>query len=398
MKDYFKHLKRSFAPLHLNNEDNLDNARASHPLELFFDLVFVVALGKVSHVFLQPDVKNIIMAIILFLAIYQIWKNITKFNAYFFQHSLINSFLFVIIMIPIFFITSMVNYNNLNNIYLLIVLFTFSRLILSFTWYKLVYKNKLITNTYINKVAKYYSGLYISSSLILLVSFINYQLFYLILITSVLVEIMGTYFVHYKLKKFTRPQIDIDLLQERRVLFVILIWGEALVTAGSVFPKYSSFTQAITMNLALFLIISFFFLRAVASFGDAYNIKRMKFWLIEFTDYTFPLQSLSLFVSIAGIASTQQINELSRWIVIIDLAYINLTHYLGNLKATKQEYINANLAKFIKLDNLCLLLQGLITVILIFVTGPQIFVYLILLIFILHFLAVPIRHRQTEYF
>lgn len=400
MMNYIKYIRNSFSPLRLNNELSLKDQRTSHPLELFFDLVFVVALGKVSHTFLDPSVKSLLMAVILFIAIYQIWKNITKFNVYFFQHSLISSFLFVIVMIPIFLITSMAKYTGIYNIYLLIILFSCSRLILSFAWYQLVYRNDLISNKYINKISKSYSIIFLCSSLFLLLGLLNYKYFYLILMISIILELISTYTMHYKVSQLELqiPMVDLDLLQERRVLFVILIWGEALVTAGSMFSNYENISQAVSMNLALFLIISFFFLRAVTAFGDAYNIKKMKFFLIELTDYIFPLLSLSLFVSVAGIAAASKINELSRWIVIFDLMYVNTSHYLGNRKDTKQGNLTKSLTEFIKLDNILLLLQAIITIILIFINSTTIFVYLILIIFILHFLAVPIRHQKTEYF
>lgn len=400
-KNYFKYLKESFSPLTLNNEKDLSNERASHPLELFFDLVFVVALGKVGHVFLHPDIRSIIGAVILFLSIYQIWRNITKFNTYFFKQGLVISFLFLFVMLPVFFIASIPNYKDPHYVYLLIVSFAISRLSLTLAWYKLVHKNKLIQNEYINKLSKAYSITFLISTILTLLTLINYRLFTLMLIVILILEISSTISIYKKLNndpKLTPPLVDTKLMQERRVLFVILVWGEALVTAGSVFSEYSSFSTALFMSLAMFLIIGFFFIRAVMSFGDTYIEEGMSPGYLNFTDYTFPLVSLSLFVSIAGIASAEHVNELSKWIVIFDLAYINGSHFLANLGGIKANNLDYNLAEFVKLDNFFLIIQFIITFILIFTKSSDTFVYLILFIFILHAIAIPIRYSKTEYF
>ncbi len=398
--NYFKYLKNSFEPLRLNNEMDLSEQRLSHPLELFFDLVFVVAIGKVGHAFLHPELSSLVVSVILFWGVFQIWKNITKFNAYFFQKGLITSFLFVLVMLPVFFIVSISDYTDTSNVLLLVASFSFSRLTLTFAWYKLIYKNKQITNKFINYLAKKYALLYLISSLIMIIGIFDYKYFYLILIGTVILELIFAQYIPHLAKKKAKdriPVIDEELIQERRVLFTILVWGEALVTAGSVFSEYDSFIRAIIMSLMLFFIIAFFFLRAVAAFGDTYNIRAMGPYMLEFTEYTFPLITLSLFVCLAGIAIAPTVDSLARIIVIFDVLYISISHLYANITQSKNT-TDMNLKYFVKVDNVMLIIQLVMIAGLVFVNNPPIFISIILIIFILHFLAIPIRYGKTELF
>lgn len=400
MLKYLTYLKNSFEPLKLNNEEELIDQRTSHPLELFFDLVFVVALGKLGHVFLHPEIKQVLMAIILYLTVFQIWKNITNFNAYFFKSSLLISFLFLLVMLPVFFIASISDYQDIKNIYLLVVSISISRLVLTFAWYKLVYKNKNIRNVYIKQLSKSYSVVFMVSAILMLLGLLNYRLFYVVLTITLCLEFFSISHIlakaNKKFKKY-RPKIDKKLLQERRVLFIILVWGEALVVVGSVFSNYDTFVHAVLMSLSLFFIIGLFFIRAIVALGDRYNYENMSPMEIELTDYIFPLISLSLFVSIAGIAISDSVYTMSRLIVFADLLYINGHHMIlniENIKTTNDE----NLLYFTKVDNKLLIVQLVITFCLLVIDNSSIFVYLILVIFFLHAVAVPIRYKQTELF
>lgn len=399
--NYFNYLKASFSSLKLNNEFNLNDKRTSHPIELFFDLVFVVVLGKVGHVFLHPHPQDIIIGIILFLSVYQIWNNITKFNVYFFKPGLLISFLFLILMIPVFLISGLNNYQSMQNIYILIITLGISRISLTFAWYKFIYKNKNITNLYAKKVAYKNIIIFLISTIVLFLSVFNYKLFYLFLLITIIFEIVFSSIIPIKISgkyKYSKPFIDEKLLLERRTLFVILVWGEALVTAGSLISEYNNLLQALLMSLSLFFIIGLFFLRAIMSFGDIITTEELNPVIIDFTDYTFPLITLSLFISMAGISIVQEIPSISKIIVIFDLLYINIYHLMGNIVVAKQNSSNENLQYFFKIDNQLLIIQIIITVMLLFVQSPAVFIYLNLLIFILHFLAIPIRYGKTEHF
>ncbi len=392
MQNYLNQLKNSFEMPRLRNEYTLNEERSAHMIELFFDLIFVAALSSIGHLFLHPTLQSIFAGIILYFAVYRIWALITQYLLYFFSASyFIRIFVFVA-MVPLIFIIGLDNYQDKLNIYLLTSSFALSRLAIFFVWRVGVVHNRSTTNLYIRKYAQSESTINLATAVIFLIPLFNVELFIPIVIVALITEnIMES--VGRRTNHFLPPNIDYELLKERHVLFLILVWGEGIITAiGTINFDHSLFPE-VFMPLSLFIIVYLFFIRAQEEYGlfeyDAENILSMtRLHLI------FPLICLTLFQVLGGIANSHgHINLVSKVIITIDLMYITCWHLFTNLDILNDNSIPVIFKEYLHFDNKLLYIQYVLIVLLYFINNSYLYIFVVLVFFILHSLALPKRYN-----
>ncbi len=392
MERYFKQLKRSFELPQLRNEYSLDGERSAHMMELFFDLIFVAALSSIGHLFIHPTLQSILAGVILYFAVYRIWSLITKYLIYFFSASYFHRVFVFVAMFPLIFIIGLDNYSDKMNIILLTCSFALSRLSIFFVWRTSVVLNEQTTNLYIRKYAKSESIINLVTAAIFLIPVLNVNIFIPVVVVALVTEnIMEA--VAYRTNQYIEPMVDYELLKERHVLFLILVWGEGIITAIGTLNFDNSVFPEIFMPISLFIIVYFFFIRAQEEYGlfeytkdNVASFSRMHMIL--------PLICLTLFQVLGGVANGHgHISFLSKLIIIADLMYITCWHLFSNLDMLNAKDQKKMFKEYLKFDNKLLYIQFIIIVLLYFIENNYLFILAVLVFFIFHSLALPKRYE-----
>ncbi len=390
MQRYFQQLKRSFELPQLRNEYSLDEERSAHMMELFFDLIFVAALSSIGHLFVHPTLQSILAGVILYFAVYRIWSLITQYLVYFFSASYFHRVFVFVAMVPLIFIIGLDNYNDKLNIILLTSSFALSRVSIFVVWRTSVVLNEQTTNLYIRKYAKSESIINLVTAFIFLIPIINVEIFIPIVVVALITEnIMAA--VASRTNIYLKPAVDYELLKERHILFLILVWGEGIITAIGTINFENGLFPEMFMPLCLFVIVYLFFIRAQEEYG-----------ILEYTDenvnsfsrlhLTFPLVCLTLFQVLGGIVNGHEhISFLSKLIIIADLMYITCWHLFSNLDLLS-EMKNNQFREYLEFDNKLLYIQFVIIGLSYFIENNYLFILAVLVFFILHSLALPKRY------
>lgn len=89
-KTYFTYFFKSFErPNLINPTNNSTLERTSSPLELFFDLIFVVIFGALNNILLNSTIEAFFLFSTLFIFIYNLWENVTMYFLRFFQQAIL---------------------------------------------------------------------------------------------------------------------------------------------------------------------------------------------------------------------------------------------------------------------------------------------------------------------
>ncbi len=418
MNNYFQLVKQAFSHPTLNNKDELKDLRTAHPLELFFDLVFVAALASVGHYFHHPTFSSVIQAIILFTSIYLIWVNITNYNIYYFGNSYFIKFCLLITMIPVMFLISVDDVSSQLSIQVLAGSFALTRFSMAFIWnYSAVHRYRDIDRNlhqqdhhiYMRVMGRYLRGSFVISGFISLIPVFKPDILLTCLLLSILTEFGIKLICNHRLKRYDAPFFDFDLLKERHLLFVILVWGEGLMTIINQINWENNPLYVLISTIILFLILFSFFIRAVEEF-DIYNYYEKNQRFFEINNGIFPFLTLALFVSLSMVVAEPHVHLANRIIIIICLIYIVTSHIIFNNQIKKKQQtdstlhtllfdeesikivMNENYQKYLAIDLRLLYIQFVLVIVLIFVQSSLLFVLITLIFFLLHIAAVPYRY------
>ncbi len=298
MKRYFKR------PKLLGIGEELPN-RAATPLELFFDLAFVVAMAHLV-ITLQNNnsTASIFYIIIKFVALFIYWIAITKYNQYFEDNTPIHRIIILLSMVPILLITTGGPKIGRSSLILFTIAFIISRLFIIFIW---LWSSFKVENEYLNKVVSvnYTSAILSIIASILSLEFIvlkNYYLWSIVWVVILLVEVL---YPIYRFRRINRlidfddpnvPVFDRKLQIERSTLFMILILGEGLVGTAELLNR--SLENSQDLIYAISLLLTTFSL--IWIFMDYYSSHTIKVRYFLSLNYLNLFQTLGTFLIIAG--------------------------------------------------------------------------------------------------
>ncbi len=402
MSNYFTYLKKAFEKPVLNNDGTTVINRTASPLELFFDLIFVILFANIGHLFYEPTFSNMLLAIALFLSIYMIWTNMNMFFMRFFGSTYKIRFGLIIVMIPLLVLAGIEDFHTQRSVYLIVFGFFLSRVTLIVLWYRSVVINETIDNQIFKWGVKIdITGFSISASMILLVLFWPTVL---VLSSVLLISIFVEYgYIKYRYSKLTKgngsllhndkmPGVDYKLLKERHLLFLILIFGEGIVSSIHAFSTEGELFISLFHMLLIFIIVILFFTRVYEEFLILeYTKEKSENFL--YTHLVFSFILLILFSILGAIMSSELDIELAyRIIISIILMYISISHFFNNRK--KSIGITSISQKdFKKIDQRMNILMFLIAILILFITNQTFFLLLLMLYFILHIVAMPYRYQ-----
>ncbi len=403
MNHYISHVKSLYKRPTLNGLDGIMDLRTASPFELFLDLIFVIALSKLTLIFEHQTIGSFIEASLLFMIIYSIWFTLATYTVMFFKSetNYWTRAMVFFIMIPLIFFLSVQSLDNQSQIFVFCLSLALTKLFLA-----LVFRDSIV-NAPLNNIVT--SNLYLMISkhqlvnglLLLLAAFIPNRLVFISLLMIVaLTEVLVIPIKQHKIinKSFAPLLLNKQLFMERQLLFIILIFGESLISIVSTIDSTYNI-QSIIYILITFAIMFMFYMRI--SEESEYNpalinrANNLNQWLAN--DYAIYL----LFLIISIIPHVFEHNGYLPFDYLLIIIAINSYIVIEHLRLAKK---NLNKIKkpieavYYKIDIKCLYLMAGLNILLLFFHGSQLAIFLNLLAFYtLHIVALPFRpHLISE--
>lgn len=228
---------------------------------------------------------------------------------------------------------------------------------------------------------------------------INDKLLPLILFISVIIErIYMQYiyrFIHeFNLRDITMPSIDYNLIKERHILLLLLIFGEGLVVNTDLISHTTIQFNSIMLTILFFLIVIMYFFRIYEEFTILpYNSKSL---YKNHYQHMFLAYGLLILYSTLNNIINFGLDPFNRTIIILTMFSIVASHLFFNSRKIDR-IVSVNEYTFRKIDNYTLLIMFLITLPEIFVHNIYIFALILGIFFSLHLVALPFRFQYVNY-
>jgi low temperature requirement protein LtrA len=398
MKDYKYFLRESFEYPVLQNDSELKE-RVSSPLELFFDLMLVAIFGVVAHQFYHITVIELLLAFSLFFATFFVWININMFMMRFYSASYLIRIGLMSTMLPLFMIASVEDISSPEGIRVISIGLFLSRIILIILWYIVALKNPKVTNEIFKKAVKIDIVGYIIGAIVGAIPFFvpnEYVLIVAILLGSV-AEI-GYDQIMYKSVSIREskgmPLLDIDLLNERILLFIILIFGEGVLSSFSIFSEHSTNnTEHIFLGIVVFISVFLFYLRVYEEWVMRKFLSKMETAQITRVLLIAFLQ-LSLYSILNAILVQKGFVDISfRVVLSIVLMIISGGHHSADLQDLKSTQTSDEEKKFARVDIATLYPMYILSVLVLFISSKIVIILIVFAYFIIHIIPVPYRYK-----
>ncbi len=402
MKHYVNHIKSLYIRPTLNGIDGNMELRSASPFELFLDLIFVIALSKLSSLFEAQTIVTFFEATLLFAIIYSLWHTLTTYTVMFMKKetNYWTRAMIFIVLLPLIFFLGIDNLNTQQEIAIFCFSLATSKMFLSLIFRDSIINaplNNIVTSNLYLMISK---NQFISAIMLLIAGLIqNKALFIALLVIIALREIP---LISYKKKQiinksFSPLLINKQLFMERQLLFIILIFGESLIGIVENLANHVSLVSVVNI-IMVFSIMFLFYVRI--SEESEYNsalIERsdnLLEWLIN--SYIIYILFLILSTTPELISEHGSLPSFNLLLLIIILVYTSLEHIRLNNKNT-QAISDPIENVYHSLENKMLIAMFVVTFLLIPFHSNTTLIYTILLVyFILHVLALPFRRHLIE--
>lgn len=399
MNHYLNHVKSLYKRPTLNGIDGSMDLRSASPFELFLDLIFVIALSKLSLIFEHQTITTFVEATLLFMIIYSMWFTLATYTVMFFKSetNYWTRAMIFLVMIPLIFFLSIQNLDSQNQVFIFCISLALCKLFLALVFRDSIINaplNNIVTSNLYLMISKHQT---INGILLLIAAFVpNRTLFLVILIAVALTEVLIIPIKQRKIinKSFAPLLLNKQLFMERQLLFIILIFGESLITTVSKISGIYNL-QTFLYILVSFSIMFMFYMRI--SEESEYNsalINRsnnLNQWLAN--DYVIFLLFLQMSEIPTLFAEHNKLPLANLLVIVTIMGYISIEHLIlakRNLKSVTDPVE----AIYHQVDIKCLYAMFTLTMILLFFHSNILIIYLNLLIFfLLHIAALPFRHH-----
>lgn len=402
MNYYLKHLSSLYTRPILNGIDGNMELRAASPFELFLDLIFVIALSKLSYLFELQTIYGFLEATLLFAIIYSLWHTVTTYTVMFMKKetNYWTRAMIFLVMLPLIFFISIQSFETHVQVMIFCLSLAISKILLA-----LILRDSII-NAPLNNILT--SNLYlsisktqlISSILLIIAAFIDNNLLFAILLVIIAVrEVILVPHIHKKTirQSFSPLLLNKQLFMERQLLFIILIFGESLI---SVVNNIASNPTPLSV-LYIILVFSIMFLFYVRiSEETEYNTElidrsnNLSYWMI---------MNYIIFTIFAVISMVPELIEhhhhlpISYLVILLAIMLFIATEHLRlNLKRLNK--LSRPIDKvFYKVDNRMIFLMYVVCGLLLIFHNSVLVIYILLLIyFLLHVIALPFRSHLID--
>ncbi len=402
MKHYLNHIKSLYVRPTLNGIDGNMELRAASPFELFLDLIFVIALSKLGSLFEAQTIVSFLEATLLFTIIYSLWHTMTTYTVMFMKKetNYWTRAMVFIVLLPLIFFLGIDNLNTSKNIMVFCFSLATSKILLS-----IIFRDSIV-NAPLNNITT--SNLYlmisrnqlISAILLLIAGLVQNKLIFITLL--VIISFREIVIISRKKntiikKSFAPLLINKQLFMERQLLFIILIFGESLVSI--VTKLATNFNMNSFIHIAIVFAIMFLFYVRISEETE-YNST-----LIAHSDHLFTwlLNDYIIFVLFVQLSSIPElVAEHGK------LPLFNLVTLIFVLLFTSLQHMNINQKNwsditdpiesvYHNLEHKTLVAMTIVALLLIPFHGSVTVIYLLIFtFFLLHVLALPFRRHLIE--
>ncbi|WOO87399.1 low temperature requirement protein A [Mollicutes bacterium LVI A0039] len=259
--------------------------RQVDPMELFWDLIFVVTLRYIIDSYVVNfSMYTFIIGLLVFLATYLFWTNINIYSVNFYDVSHNNRLLMNLMLSPLLIIASITDYTNESSIYFLALSLILLKVMQAYIWARAIKVHKT-DRSYrsLNYMYRNEIRVYLICAVLPTVLFVFPHMIIPVLIVSILTELLLPSFLNRK--KRIVYAFDRILIAERYLLFIILIFGEGFIGVVHIFQHGVPITiEDLMRGLLVFWALYAMFLKLY----DEYTIHKERIsttFMIFLTSY-----------------------------------------------------------------------------------------------------------------
>ncbi len=333
------------------NKFNKFVTRQVDPMELFWDLIFVVTLRYVIDSYVADfSMFTFIVGLLVFIETYIFWTNINIYSVNFYDVSHNNRLLLTLMLSPLLIIASITDYTNIESIYYLGLSLTLLKLMQAFIWARAIKVHKTdksyrsLTYMYSNEVK-----VYLLCAAISLLLFVIPSAEIIILLVLIITEL----FLPSLLNRNRRIVYAFDriLIAERYLLFIILIFGEGFIGVVHIFQHHNPIH---IIDLARGLIIFWTLYAMFLKLYDEYTIHKERIsttFMIFLTTYVMSSMLMISALVVIGV-SYEHVTLPIRLVSILGVTAYHLTYAYNAyryLNKRKEHLLEADI-KYYKRD------------------------------------------------
>ena len=190
------------------------------------------------------------------------------------------------------------------------------------------------------------------------------------------------------------PLLDVDLLNERILLFIILIFGEGVLSSFSIFSEHSTNnTEHIFLGIVVFISVFLFYLRVYEEWVMRKFISKMETAQITRIMLMAFLQ-LSLYSILNAILVQKGFVDISfRVVLSIVLMIISWGHHSADIQDLKSTQTSDEEKKFARVDIATLYPMYILSILVLFISSKIVIILIVFAYFIIHIIPVPYRYK-----
>lgn len=372
--------------------------RQVDPMELFWDLIFVVTLRYIIDAYIVDfNMFTFIVGLLVFLETYLFWTNINIYSVNYYDVSHNNRLWMTLMLSPLLIIASITSYTTQTSIYYLALSFVLLKLMQAYSWSQATKTHKrdkqyrVINSIYRNEVRVYILCAFIASLLFIVPQYV---------IPIMIVLIVTELFLPSLLNRNRKVEYNFDrlLIAERYLLFIILIFGEGFIGVIHIFQHLESISfDELMRGLLVFWTLYAMFLKVY----DEYTIHKERIsttFMIFLATYVISSMLMITSLLIIGL-ETEYVDFAIRIVSLLGVTTYNLTYIYNSYRylTRRREFLFEEDVKYYKRDLYQSIIALAVSVITItFVTSPLILLTILSAIIIYSTKHIAIRAKTVE--
>lgn len=325
--------------------------RQVDPMELFWDLIFVVTLRYIIDAYIVNfNMFTFIVGLLVFMETYLFWTNINIYSVNYYDVSHNNRLLMTLMLSPLLIIASITSYTSESSIFSLALSLFLLKLMQAYIWSRAIKVHRRDQDyRQLNYVYKNEIRVYILCAIISLFLFVTPQFVIPILAIMIVTEL----FLPTVLNRNRKIDYDFDrlLIAERYLLFIILVFGEGFIGVIHIFQHSE---QLLLSDLARGLIVFWTLYAMFLKLYDEYAIHKEQIsttFMIFLSTYV--VSCMLMITSLLIIAlETGFVTFAIRIVSILGVTAYNLTYAYNSYRylTKRREFLMPEDIKYYKRD------------------------------------------------
>ncbi len=275
--------------------------RQVDPMELFWDLIFVVTLRYIIDSYVADfSIGAFIVGLLVFIEAFIIWTNLSVYSVNFYDVSHNHRLLMTSMLAPLMIVASITDYSQIQSISYLALSLALIKLIQAYIWHRAIaiHKSDKIYQSF-NALYRTEVRVYIACACVALLLLVMPQYLIAILLLLICLELLLPKLLNKRQKN--QYAFDRILIAERFLLFIILIFGEGFIGIVHIFQHHEQLTtQTLFRGIILFITLYAMFLKLY----DEYTIHKERVsttFMIYLTTYVLSSMLLISALTVLGL-------------------------------------------------------------------------------------------------